>query len=243
VKIVVGVLLVVNLLLFYWVMQQSNQDDALSLEVSTNMPPLRLLNEVTPQQEIKSSEVAQATESVDSPKSQATSKISDNKSALRAVFLELSCYSLGPFEEKESAKSASLTLTELGLVTTYKSETRRVINGYWVYIPPLPNRSDALKVISMLKQRGIKDYLIVSNGVKRNAISLGFFGTRDGAEQHQTQMKALGLNPLLEESLQESSGYWLDFSSPNNPPLPETVIEALHNQYDEISMKKRPCLK
>ncbi len=241
-KIVVGVLLVINALLFYWVAQESNQEDALLAEMSTNMPPLRLLSEVTPQIQSKQITAKQPIiEEITVDLSQKPEVV--EKSPTRAVFLELACYSLGPFSEEKSVKSAASVLKQLGMVTTHKSETRREVSGYWVYIPPLPSRDDARKVISMLKKRGIKDFLIVSNGIKRNAISLGFFGTRDGAQQHQTRMKALGLNPILEDSYRETSGFWLDFSSPNTPPLPESVIDALQSQYDEISMKKRPCLK
>lgn len=241
-KIVVGVLLAINALLFYWVAEKSNQEDVLLAEMSTNMPPLRLLSEVTPQIQPKQTVVKQSvTEETTVELSQEPAIV--EKPPARAVFLELSCYSLGPFLEEKSVKSASSILTQLGMVATYKSETRREVSGYWVYIPPLPSRDDAGKVILMLKKRGIKDFLIVSTGIKRNAISLGFFGTRDGAQQHQTRMKALGLNPILEDSYRETSGFWLDFSSPNTPPLPESVIEALQSQYDEISMKKRPCLK
>lgn len=247
-KIVIGLLLAVNLLLFYWLTQESSQSDALLSEVATNMPPLQLLSETIPQKVPKPFVTAEQAES-DGQSQQQPEQVSVQtaemveKPPIRAVFLELSCYSLGPFDEENSVKSASSTLSELGLVTSYKSETRQEVSGYWVYLPPFPTRDDARKVISMLKERGIKDFLIVSNGVKRNAISLGFFGTRDGAQQHQTRMKAIGLNPILEEAHRETNGFWLDFSSPNTPPLPATVIEALQSQYDEISMKKRPCLK
>ncbi len=244
-KIVIGLLLAVNLLLFYWVTQQTDQEDHLLSEVATNMPPLRLLSETTPQVVAEPSVVVENEKPMkESSKAAVTQKTEPVvPSPLRAVFLELACYSLGPFLEEKSVQSASSTLKILGVVTTYKLETRQEVSGYWVYIPPLPSRADARKVISMLKKRGIKDFLIVSNGLKKNAISLGFFRTRDGAQQHQTRMQALGLNPILEVSYREIAGYWLDFSSPNTPPLPETVIEALQSQYDEISMKKRPCLK
>jgi len=247
-KIVIGLLLAANLLLFYWLINESNQNEVLLSEVATNMPPLELLSEGIPQQAKKPQPAARQASSPEATPDQqnqqplqATEVV--EKAPLRAVFLELSCYSLGPFAAEKSVKSASSVLSELGLVTNYKSETRREVSGHWVYIPPLPSRDDARKVITMLKERGLKDFLIVSSGTRRNAISLGFFGTREGAQQHQARMKAIGLNPILEESYRETKGFWLDFSSPNTPPLPKTVIDTLQSQYDEISMKKRPCLK
>jgi len=243
VKIVIGLLVAANLLLFYWATQEVSQKNELISEVSTHMPPLQLLSETLPQQPEKSTaqaSLATQPQSGDKQKQIDQAEVVLNP-PIRAVFLELACYSIGPFVQEKSVKSVSSILTELGMVTTYKSETRREISGYWVYIPPLPSRDDARNVISMLKERGLKDFLIVSNGENRNAISLGFFGTKDGAQQHQTRMKTLGLNPIMEESYRQSNGFWLDFSSPNTPPLPQTVIEAIQQQYDEISMKKRPC--
>jgi len=230
-RILVGLLLIINLLLFYWISQEPDSADSLASEISTNMPPLTLLDE-------QSSALAQdeTSEVLNTAKSADTNEP-------RAVFLELACYSLGPFVLESSVKSASYTLKDLGLVTVKRYETRRELSGFWVYIPPLPSRADASKVVSMLKQRGVKDYLIVPNGVKKYAISLGFFRTREGAQQRQAHMQALGLAPILEESYRESSGFWLDFTSPNTPPLPDSIVDALQSQYDGISMKKRQCLE
>jgi len=240
-RIVIGLLLAVNALLFYWITQQSSQQDAMVAEISTNMPPLELLSETV----LQKTEIAPSVAMLNSPPTiqNNTEQEKIEKPPTRAVFLELSCYSIGPFLNEKAVKSASSRLTELDVASEYKSEVRREVNGFWVFIPPLPSRSEARKVIEILKERGIKDFLIISNGKRRNAISLGFFGTHDGAEQHQTRMKALGLNPILEQSFREVSGFWLDFSSPNSPPLPESVVEAFRTQYDEVSMKKRPCLK
>ena len=244
-KILIGILMVANLFLAYWVITEPDQTLALRADKAENMPPLQRLSEVPRQVQVPvSPPEAQVSnheqENAPSP-AKAITEVEQARPSPRVVFLELSCYSIGPFYEENAVKSASSTLTGLGLVTSHKSEVRKELSGFWVYIPPLPSRDEARKVIGMLKQRGLKDFLIVSNGDKRNAISLGFFSTRDGAQQHQTRMKAIGLNSVLEEAYKETNGYWLDFSSPNTPPLPETVIEALQSEYDEISIKKRPC--
>ena len=244
-KIFIGILLAVNLLLAYWVLTEPDPGLSHRAEKARNMPPLQRLSEVprqvqlsTSNAEVEASEVEQDNTPV---LAQASGEPVQIKPSPRVVFLELSCYSIGPFHDEKAVKSASSTLMGLGLVTSYKSEVRKELSGYWVYIPPLPSRDEARKVTVMLKQRGLKDFLIVSSGEKRNAISLGFFSTRDGAQQHHTRMKAIGLNSVLEEAYKEIKGYWLDFSSPNTPALPESVIEALQSEYDEISIKKRPC--
>ena len=165
------------------------------------------------------------------------------KSQPEAIFLENACYSLGPFEKDKEANSTLSKLQKLGLSVKKRYETRRELTGFWVYIPPLPSRADAQKVVSILKRRGVKDYLIVSTGVKKNAISLGFFRTQEGAQQRKTHMQTLGLAPVMDDSYKESSGFWLDFSSSATPALPNPLVEAVQSQNDGVSVKKRQCLK
>ncbi|WP_126456466.1 SPOR domain-containing protein [Sulfuriflexus mobilis] len=161
--------------------------------------------------------------------------------APRVTFVGVACYSLGPFVSEAGAREANETLAGLGLATQQREGTRRELTGYWVYIPPLLSRDEAREVTAMLKARGIKDFQIVSTGPKKNAISLGFFRSHDSAEQHYARISALGLNPVKEENYRENSGLWLDFSSPNRPPLPEAIVDALQQQYGGIAMHERNC--
>lgn len=161
--------------------------------------------------------------------------------APRVTFVGVACYSLGPFVSEAGAREANETLAGLGLATQQREGTRRELTGYWVYIPPLLSRDEAREVTAMLKARGVKDFQIVSTGPKKNAISLGFFRSQDSAEQHYARISALGLNPVKEENYKENSGLWLDFSSPNRPPLPEAIVDALQQQYGGIAMHERNC--
>ena len=266
-RIVLGILLVVNLLVFYWNTQSTDATDSLASEISTNMPQLLLLGEKPPtevktepspadvaslpvvvepveeEKPIQVVEPAVATE-VESIETAEKPEIIA-KTQPQADFIEPRCYALGPFKEESSLKSVRLDLKTLGIEAKKRHQIGRELSGYWIYIPPLPNRAEAKKVVSMLKGKGVKDYLIVSAGVKKNAISLGFFSTREGAVQHKTHMQTLGILPVMGESYKESSDFWLDFSSADElaPPLPKPFIDALRVKYDEILVKKEKCLK
>jgi len=259
VKIVVGVLLAVNLLVLFWIIQSENQVNSLALERASNMPLLQLLSEKdtkltqnepvkpTPEVITEQTKVLNASSETTSTEIQAKEAIKTTaiveKSQPEAIFLEDACYSLGPFEKDKEANSAFSKLQNIGLGVKKRYETRRELTGFWVYIPPLQSRADAKKVVSILKRRGVKDYLIVSNGVKKHAISLGFFRTQEGAQQRKTHMQTLGLAPVMDESYKESSGFWLDFNSSATPALPAPLVEAVQSQNDSVSVKKRQCLK
>ncbi|MCK4743667.1 MAG: SPOR domain-containing protein [Sulfuriflexus sp.] len=264
-KIVVGVLLAVNLLMLFWISQSENQAGDLAAERASNMPLLQLLSEKniklpSQNESIKSTvEVTAEKPKPVSPKVLNVSSEASNteirtekpikkevvveESQPKAVFIEAACYSFGPFEKDKVANLTISKLQKLGLSVKKRYETRRELSGFWVYIPPLPSRADARKVVSILKRRGVKDYLIVPTGVKKHAISLGFFRTREGAQQRKTHMQTLGLAPVMDESYKESSGFWLDFSSSATRGLPKPFVEAIKSQNDGVSVKKRPCLK
>ena len=254
-KIVVGVLLAVNLLVLFWISQSENQKNSLASERASNMPLLQLLSEkeVKPTQSEPTEIIAEKPKVLNASSETSNTEIQAKKATKiaaivekpqpAAIFLEDACYSLGPFGKDKVVNSTLSKLQELGLSVKKRYETRRELSGFWVYIPPLPSRADAQKVVSILKGRGVKDYLIVPNGVKKYAISLGFFRTQEGAQQRKTHMQTLGLAPVLDESYKESSGFWLDFNSSATPALPDLLVEAVQSENDGVSVKKRQCLK
>lgn len=271
-KIVLGIFFVVNLLVFFWIYQSEDQIDSLAAERATNMPLLRLLSEkeskpiqsepakvaTAEQPKVELIKEKPKTELIEEKPPQVLNARSEEavkkqieaeeaavvkKPQPKAVFIEAACYSLGPFVQDKLVNSTFQKLQKRGLSIKKRYETRRELSGFWVYIPPLPSRADAQKVVSMLKKRGVKDFLIVPTGVKKHAISLGFFRTREGAEQHKTHMQTLGLAPVMDDSYKERSGFWLDFSSSDTPALPNELVNALQSHNEVISIKKRQCLK
>ena len=226
-SLVVG-MLILNALMFVWL---KNQPDTINY-VTTAKPlsgeRLQLLSESQPIDN----------DGKDSPSEPAKKEA---KNTPTVTFISVACYTLGPFAGENGASEAGETLNSLGLVSKQREETRRELTGYWVFIPPLSSRAEAKKLTSTFKDRGIKDFQIVPSGPKKNAISLGFFRSGDSAEQLFARISALGLNPGKEENYSENSGLWLDFSSPNRPPLPEAIVEALQQQYGGIAMHERDC--
>lgn len=55
--------------------------------------------------------------------------------------------------------------------------------GYWVYIPPLPDKASIAQKIAQLKARGVDEYFVVQEaGEWQHAISLGVFKSADAAQ-------------------------------------------------------------
>ncbi len=225
--LVIG-MLALNVLMFAWLKNQPDTINYVAHARPLSGERLQLLNEV-PDTDITNDESTSAVP----PKV--------NKRSPTVTFISVACYTIGPFSTVVGTGEAGETLNSLGLVSQQREGTRRELTGYWVFIPALPSRAEAKKLAATFKDRGIKDFQIVPSGPKKNAISLGFFRSNDSAEQLLARISALGLNPEKEENHKENSGLWLDFSSPNRPPLPEAIVDALQQQYGGIAMHERDC--
>ncbi|NNG13962.1 MAG: hypothetical protein HKM22_02280 [Gammaproteobacteria bacterium] len=227
-KYLVIAFIVLNVSMFVWLQNQPETANYIAHAKPLTGERLQLLGEVPVVGQSDTSPTAETNSETDKPVPTVT-------------FVGVACYTLGPFASETGAGEANETLGSLGLATQQREGTRRELTGHWVFIPPFPSRAEAKKVTALLKARGVKDFQIVPKGPKQNAISLGFFRSRDSAEQHFARISALGLNPAKEERYRENNGLWLDFSSPNRPPLPEAIIDALQQQYGGIAMHERDC--
>lgn len=70
-------------------------------------------------------------------------------------------------------------------------------NGWWVNIPALPNRADADKKATELRDLGVSDFLVIQDGPNRNAISLGVFSTEKGAQDRLAELKGKGVRSAV----------------------------------------------
>lgn len=66
-------------------------------------------------------------------------------------------------------------------------------NGWWVFIPPLPDKDGADRKAAELREFGVTDYFIVQEVPNRFAISLGVFSTEKGAQERLAALKSSGV--------------------------------------------------
>lgn len=65
---------------------------------------------------------------------------------------------------------------------------------WWVFIPPAPNRAQALRKAAELKTLAVDEYFVMQDeGPHRWAISLGVFRTEDGARARLAALRAQGV--------------------------------------------------
>jgi hypothetical protein len=129
------------------------------------------------------------------------------------------CHTLGPFSTQAELRRVMDVLSPLAGRIQFREGRQTASRGYWVYIPPLPTRTEALGVARELSARGIRDYYVVTAGDQENTVSLGLFRDPDNAERRRAEVAALGFAPALRERSEEQNVWWVDMAEDPTAPV------------------------
>ena len=103
------------------------------------------------------------------------------------------CVQWGSFGAAELSR-AQAAVDRLTFADRARKTDVPVLTSYWVYIGPLPSRSELEKRTVELSKLGIIEYLpIVETGRWRFSASLGVFRTEEGAKNYVAVLRAKGV--------------------------------------------------
>ena len=102
------------------------------------------------------------------------------------------CIEWGSFTLADASR-AEKALEPLGLGARLGHRKTEETAGWWVFIPPQPNRQAALRKASELKDLGIDDYFIVQDEPNRWALSLGVFRSEEAAQARLAALREQGV--------------------------------------------------
>lgn len=71
--------------------------------------------------------------------------------------------------------------------------SRRSEGGWWVFMPPQPDKKGAEKKAGELQRLGVTEFFIVNDGPQKFAISLGVFSREEAAEKRLEQLRGQGV--------------------------------------------------
>lgn len=148
------------------------------------------------------------------------------------------CYSVGVF----NAKSEIQPILDELKNSVIKIRTRKVIStqeaGYWVYIPALKSREEALSIGRQLSDNAIEDYYVVTVGENENTISLGLYRDSQNANARLQELISRGFNAEKQIKVEQWPEFWLDYA------IAEDQIENLVNVSElnpDIQTNKVEC--
>ena len=186
-RITVFLLLLANLLLFVWTqgyLGASVNPDARHLAQQLLPERVRIVSRGEPPPAAKKkTEVEKVVEKV-------VASAADNEGDKKPVE---SCQLWSKLAAGD-AEQVERLLTER--FTAFKGQRRNVgeITGYWVFIPPLANREEAVRKVAELQELGVKDYFIVpSSGSRPLAVSLGAYRGEEAARVRLEALRAKGV--------------------------------------------------
>lgn len=122
------------------------------------------------------------------------------------------CRRFGPFPTQADARAAMNALTPSTKRIRMREEHATQTRGYWVYLPAMPTREQALAAARSLSAKGVRDYYVVTAGDQQNTVSLGLFRDQGNAERRRAEIAALGLSPKVNARTEDLPAYWLDFA-------------------------------
>ena len=102
------------------------------------------------------------------------------------------CLEWGSFIGNEAAR-ADAAIAEAGFTAGQVQRLVSDLDGQWVMIPPRKSRAEVERVSEELKGLGVKDFTVVQEPLRRNAISLGVFRTEEGAQNFLASLQKRGV--------------------------------------------------
>lgn len=120
------------------------------------------------------------------------------------------CLALGPFADRAAATAAQGRAGNL--LSQVRLREQPAASGsarYRVLLPAAANRDDAQATVKRIVAAGLSDYYIISQGEETNAIALGQYRNREGAERRMAAVQAAGFQPRLVAS-GDAGQWWLE---------------------------------
>lgn len=185
-KHVVYLLLVINVVYFAWSMVSGEED------VVKSVPPIPdSVQLLVTLEEMQTAEVEKLEEMIEEQPPGAG--------------VPISCLLLGPFLVAEDLQPVRERLGGSGVETRELVREEQVQAGFWVYMPAM-EREAAAAIREKLDAAGDSEYYIG----QENFISLGAFRERERAGVRLEQVKALGLEAVIEPRLVDKTTHWIE---------------------------------
>jgi len=118
------------------------------------------------------------------------------------------CLRLGPFTAEVEAKAALARLAGMAERSRLHAVPGKAASGYRVLIPAAASREEAQATVKRIVEAGFSDYFIIAQGDDANAIALGQYRNREGAERRLASLTAAGFAATLVPSGNETPARW-----------------------------------
>lgn len=120
------------------------------------------------------------------------------------------CLRVGPFGRREQAAQA---MAQLAINTgdhPYDVAQERVPRDYWVFVPPQKDQAALQSILTRMRQVNM-DGIVMTKGVRPEAISVGTYNIVTAAKKAQEKLKSAGVEAVIEQRFKKAAQYWVQF--------------------------------
>lgn len=198
-------MLLANAAFFSWHFSRSGLDhESVADGRKTIQSPLLLVSERVEKPSLEVSTSAQ--EVSNSAQSESAAPIVSTKNELWPD----GCLRVGPFERREHATQA---MAQLAINTgdhTYEMAQERVPRDYWVFVPPQKDQAALQSILTRMRQVNM-DGIVMTKGVRPEAISVGTYNIVTAAKKAQEKLKSAGVEAVIEQRFKKAAQVWVQF--------------------------------
>jgi hypothetical protein len=118
------------------------------------------------------------------------------------------CWAVGPYQVELDAKNVLARMLAIDIPATLDRQLVIVKEEFWVYLPPLPNKKQAIRKLKELQKRKI-DSFIITEGDLANGISLGLFSKQSSVDRLVKDLTKKRIEPSIKPLQRTRGQYWV----------------------------------
>jgi len=210
-RILLAFVIILNLLYAGWEYLNPAANSNFVHPLADNLKTLELLHEPVVEALITEENALAENNDVAEESSNQLEMSDSGDEASSLMIDEPSCYTLGPFKDKNIMQQLRETIAEYVTDMSVRKRQESEKHRYWVYVPALPDRKQAKLVAKQLRQKNLNDFYIVLSGKSKNSISLGHYREQKHANLRMKRVIDLGLKAEIDVIYRDYDIYWLDY--------------------------------
>ena len=239
-------LILVNALYFIWshvIDVPANNLDRAQAASAEPPPRIVLAHEAGPAEAVETEDLEEdiPVREVQPPSVEPLAPSANAGSAALANGDPLSCTTIGPFADLPQAAQAQASLRTAGFTPRQRVEQGELWVGYWVSVQGLATREAAEDALKTLNANAISDVYLMPGSDPANVLSLGVFSDYQRAQRRADEVRALGLQPRIDDRKRPGSVYWIDVDLPEpGTPIDSSIFETGPGKILRLEMRACP---
>lgn len=142
------------------------------------------------------------------------------------------CWAVGPYPVELDAKHLYARMLAMDIPAKVSTRSEVIKEEFWVYLPPLANRKQAIRKLKELQKRKV-DSFVITEGELENGISLGLFAKQDSVDRLVEKLKKKNIDAQVRPLTRTRNQYWVMAPVNVQSPLSEKTRDRLMEGQDQ----------